>query len=213
LLDSVSKNKPSASDASLANTRPRVVFLTDIPTPNVIGVMRELSLKVDLLCLFCAATATRGMNWDFGGKLGFRHLVVGGARIKRNVDVTDYYISPRIFWRLVRARPDVIISGGYSIPSLYAYSYCKLTGAKLIILSDGTSASEKKLDRLQHVARKVLVPRVSALLPRAGRPPIASRSSVLKNAAFFWHRIRQIWRRYSRSALAGIGPRVGSFGS
>jgi glycosyltransferase involved in cell wall biosynthesis len=177
LLDSVSKNKPSASDAFLTNTQSRVVFITDIPTPNDIGVMRELSLKVDLLCLFCAATASRGMNWDFRGKLGFRHLVVGGARIKRNADVTDYYISPRIFWRLVRARPDVIISRGYSIPSFYAYSYCKLTGAKLLILMDGTSAYEKKLGWLQHVARKVLVPRVSGFI--ANSRPAADRFEEL----------------------------------
>jgi glycosyltransferase involved in cell wall biosynthesis len=143
------------------------VFLTDIPTPYVIEVMHELSSKVDLFCLFCAAEAGRGMNWNFDKKLGFRHLVIGGLRIKRHADVTDYYVSPRIFWRLLRAGPDVIISGGYSIPSFYACLYCKLTGAKLIIYSDGTSAYEKKLGWLQHAARKVLVPRVSGFIAKS----------------------------------------------
>jgi hypothetical protein len=96
------------------------VFLTDIPTPYIIEIMRELSLRVDLVCLFCAGSASRGMNWNFERKLGFRHFVIGGARIKRHADGTDYYISPRIFWRLLRARPDAIISGGFSIPRFYA---------------------------------------------------------------------------------------------
>jgi glycosyltransferase involved in cell wall biosynthesis len=153
------------------------VFLTDIPTPYIIEIMRELSLRVDLLCLFCAGSASRGMNWNFERKLGFRHFVIGGARIKRQAGGTDYYISPRIFWRLSRARPDAIISGGFSIPSFYAYLYCKLTGAKLIIYSDGTSAFEKKLGRLQWAARKVLVPRVAAFIAKS--KPAADRFEEL----------------------------------
>jgi len=127
--------------------------------------------------MFCAARAGRGMNWNFESKLGFPHLVIGGARIKRHADTTDYYISPRIFWRLLRARPDAIISGGFSIPSVYAYLYCKLTGAKLLIYSDGTSAYEKKLGWLQHAARKVLVPRVSGFIAKS--KPAAERFEEL----------------------------------
>ncbi len=167
MLDSVSSSKPSASDPILANERPRVVFLTDIPTPYIAEIMRALSLNVDLLCMFCAARAGRGMNWNFESKLGFPHIIIGGMRIKRNADTTDYYISPRILWRLLRARPDTIISGGFSIPSVYAYLYCKLTGARLIIYSDGTSAYEKKFGWLQQVARKVLVPRVSGFIAQS----------------------------------------------
>jgi Glycosyl transferases group 1 len=171
-----------ASVPAFFSWRPRVVFLTDIPTPYIIEIMRELSLKVNLLCLFCAA---RGMNWDFEKKLGFRHFVIGGARIKRHADTTDYYISPRIFWRLLRAQPDAIISGGFSMPTLYAHLCCKLTGAKLIIYSDGTSAYEKKLGRLQHVARKVLVPRAAGFIAKS--KPAADRFEELgaKGRIFF----------------------------
>ena len=156
---------------------PRVVFLTDIPTPYIIEIMRELSLRVDLLCLFCAGSASRGMNWNFENKLGFRHFMIGGARIKRSADTTDYYISPRIFWRLLRARPDAIISGGFSIPSFYAYLYCKLTGAKLIIYSDGTSVYEKGLGRLQRIARTILMPRASGFIAKS--KPAADRFEEL----------------------------------
>jgi glycosyltransferase involved in cell wall biosynthesis len=177
LLSSRSEDAALPSCQALAGSWPRVVFLTDIPTPYIIEIMRELSLRVDLLCLFCAGRASRGMNWNFDGKLGFRHFMIGGARIRRAADSTDYYISPRIFWRLLRARPDAIISGGFSIPSFYAHLYCKLTGAKLIIYSDGTSASERKLGRLQRAARKVLVPRVSAFIAKS--EPAADRFEEL----------------------------------
>jgi glycosyltransferase involved in cell wall biosynthesis len=153
------------------------VFLTDIPTPYIIEVMRELSSRVDLVCLFCAETASRGMNWDFGNRLCFDHFVIGGATIKRQADSTDYHISPRIFWRLLHSRPDAIISGGFSIPTLYAYLYCKLSGAKLIIYSDGTSVSESKLGWLQRVARTFLVARVSGFIAKSA--PAADRFEEL----------------------------------
>jgi len=139
--------------------------------------MRALALKVDLFCLFCAESAGRGMGWNFEKKLGFPYRVIGGARIRRSADTTDYYISPRIIWRLLRARPDVIISGGYSIPSFYACLYCKLSGAKLIIFSDGTPDYERKLGRLQQIARKVLVPRASGFIAKS--KPAADRFEEL----------------------------------
>lgn len=177
MLNFRSENAASPCHQAFASRRPRVVFLTDIPTPYIIEIMRELSLRVDLLCLFCAERASRGMDWNFDSKLGFRHLVIGGARIKRHADTTDYYVSPRIIWRLLRARPDAIISGGFSIPSFYAYLSAKLTGAKLIIYSDGTPAFEKGLGWPQRVARRVLVPRVPAFIAKS--KPAADRFEEL----------------------------------
>jgi len=177
LLKSSSEKVLSPCSPALASSRLRVVVLTDIPTPYFNEVMRALSLKVDLFCLFCAESAGRGMGWSFDSKLGFSYRVIGGARIRRSADTTDYYISPRIIWRLLRARPDVIISGGYSIPSFYACLCCKLTGAKLIIFSDGTPAYERKLGRLQHMARKILVPRASGFIAKS--KPAADRFEEL----------------------------------
>lgn len=175
--NSSSQEVLSSCAPPLTISRPRVVVLTDIPTPYFNEVMRALALKVDLFCLFCAESAGRGMGWNFEKKLGFPYRVIGGARIRRSADTTDYYISPRIIWRLLRARPDVIISGGYSIPSFYACLYCKLSGAKLIIFSDGTPAYERKLGRLQQIARKLLVPRASGFIAKS--KPAADRFEEL----------------------------------
>jgi hypothetical protein len=80
LLNFRSERAASPSCLTPARQHLRVVSLTDIPTPHIIEIMRELSLRVDLLCLLCAGKARRGMNWNFEGKLGFRHFVIGGAR-------------------------------------------------------------------------------------------------------------------------------------
>jgi glycosyltransferase involved in cell wall biosynthesis len=57
---------------------------------------------------------------------------------------------------LWKARPDVVISGGFSFPSLYAAAYCHACGARLLVQSDGTSRSEATLGREQRLTRRAL---------------------------------------------------------
>jgi glycosyltransferase involved in cell wall biosynthesis len=146
------------SPAAVPETLPRYVFLTDIVTPYMAAVQAALAELVDLTVVFCSQTGTRGAAWEFADGLPFRHEVVEGLTIRRrSTDATDYYLSPRIFGALWRRRPEVVVCAGYSVPTLYAAQYCKLTGAGLVIHSDGTSFSERSLNPLQQVARRVLL--------------------------------------------------------
>jgi glycosyltransferase involved in cell wall biosynthesis len=137
---------------------PRVVFVTDIVTPYMVAVLEELGKRVDLAAMFCAQTGSRGGEWAFDGSFGFRYRVLRGPAIaRRSRDAADLYPSPRILASLNRERPDAVISGAFSFPSLFAALYGRLSGASLVIHSDGTSHSERNLDRMQRLARKVLV--------------------------------------------------------
>ena len=139
--------------------RPRVAFVTDIPTPYMTAVMASLAERVDLVAIFCSAQGTRGLDWDLGA-LPFRHEVVGGLKRRRPVHTggTDLHLSPRVLFELVRHRPDAVISGAFSIPTTYAALYCAARNVPLIIHSDGTEQSEEPMTRLQRASRKVLVP-------------------------------------------------------
>jgi glycosyltransferase involved in cell wall biosynthesis len=157
-----------SSSENVVGLRTRVAFLTDIPSPYINEVLRALALKVDLTCLFCSDTSTRGMPWQFGQQLGFRYTVVGGVVVRRrDADGIDYYVSPRIFWHLIRVRPSVIISGMFSFPTLYGWLYARLFGAKLFIFSDGTARSERNLSWLQRVARRFLLPRAAGCIAQS----------------------------------------------
>ena len=46
-----------------ADGRPRVAFVTDIPTPYMLEVLEALAEIVDLTVLFCAHTGSRAMPW------------------------------------------------------------------------------------------------------------------------------------------------------
>lgn len=135
--------------------RVRIAFVTDIVTPYMVAVLAALSRVCDLVVIFCSQTGTRGMQWEV--ELPFEHEVIDGLTIRRrHADATDYYLSPRLASALYRARPDAIISGGFSIPSIYAAGYARLRRIPLLIHSDGTPRSEAALGWTNHLSRQLL---------------------------------------------------------
>lgn len=148
---------------------PRVVFLTDIITPYFLPTFEELSARLDLVVVFCAATGSRGMEWSINrAELAFDHCVVAGVVVGRgNPDGTDYYVDPRILAKVMKLSPDVIISGGFSVPTAYAALHGAARRSRLVIYSDGTSVSEAKLSVAQRLVRHILVPRASAAVAKS----------------------------------------------
>ncbi|MGH2874007.1 MAG: glycosyltransferase [Solirubrobacteraceae bacterium] len=133
------------------------MFVTDILTPYTIAVMGELAELVDLGVIFAAHTSARSAGWTFG-ELPFAHRVVGGASLRRSdPDVSDYYLDPRVLTTLLRWRPAVVVSAGWSIPTWYAALYCRIAAATLIIHSDGTSFTERRASAVQRLSRRALV--------------------------------------------------------
>lgn len=161
---------PAVFDAATLErlSRTRVAFITDIPTPYVVALLRALTRHIDLSVVFSAENSTRGMPWRFSTDFGFRHSVVGGATIRRaDAEGIDYYFDPRLLAHLYRIRPDVIISAGFSFPTFYSKIYAQITGAKLLIYSDGTSVAEQNYGRLRRFARDYLVPRASGVIAKS----------------------------------------------
>lgn len=135
----------------------RIAFLTDIITPYMVAVLDELAQRSVLTAVFCSRTGTRGLSWQLETKLPFRNEVIEGLTFRRrHQDATDYYFSPRIVAALHRARPQGLISGGFSVPSFYAAIYGRVRGIPLLVHSDGTSRSEARLGAEQRLGRRVI---------------------------------------------------------
>ena len=142
---------------------PRVTYLTDIVTPYTVAVLGELATRVDLTAVFCARTGSRGADWAFPAAFPFRHRVLDGPTIRRRSgEASDLYPDPRLFTTLIRGRPAAVISSAFSFPTAAGAGYGRVTGAPLIIHSDGTSHSERNLSRVQRLARRVLMREAAA---------------------------------------------------
>jgi glycosyltransferase involved in cell wall biosynthesis len=171
--------------------------VTDIITPYTVAVMGELAQIADLGVIFASASSSRGAGWTFG-ELPFAHVVLGAGALRRaDPDRSDYYLDPRILLTLMRWRPRAVICAGWSFPTWYAALYCRLSGAALIVHSDGTSRTERALSRPQRLSRRLLVRRCQAFAANSqaarrrflelGAPPARVRSAPHStNLAPFW---------------------------
>ena len=135
----------------------RIAFVTDIFTPYMLAALAALGQRSDLTAVFCSRTGSRGMPWSAGAEIPFRHEVIDGLTIPHpSHDGTDYYLSPAVLGAVRRARPHALISGGFSVPTLYVAAYSRVMRIPLLIQSDGTSRSEAGLRLEQRIARQVL---------------------------------------------------------
>jgi glycosyltransferase involved in cell wall biosynthesis len=122
----------------------------------MVAVFEALAARAELTVIFCSVSGTRAMPWSTD-QMNFEHRVVGGRAIRRATpDATDIYPSPRVVRALAETRCEVIISGGFSFPSLYAAGYRRLAGRRLLIHSDGTARSEAAIGRGQRLTRALL---------------------------------------------------------
>jgi glycosyltransferase involved in cell wall biosynthesis len=142
---------------------PQVVFITDIVTPYMVAVLEALAKRVHLTAVFCARAGSRGAGWAFDEPFPFRFRLLDGPAVRlRGRDAADIYPNPKILRVLIAERPAAVISGAFSLPTILAAAYARLTGARLIIHSDGTAYSERGLGWGQLLARHALLREATA---------------------------------------------------
>jgi glycosyltransferase involved in cell wall biosynthesis len=134
--------------------RTRAALITNIVAPYRIPTLRELSRSVDLTVLFSADREANRL-WAIPEKLPFPHEVLGGPQL--HVQRRHLYLNPLLLARLLRLRPDVVLVGGFSIPTLWAMVYCRLTHSGLVIISEGTRSSEGNGNVAERVSRRAVV--------------------------------------------------------
>lgn len=151
----------------------RLTFVTDIITPYTAVVFEELAKLAALRVIYCSETASRGMPWDIRSRLSFQHEVIGGLTMESHVGGVDYHMSPRILAAIARSRPEVIVTAGYSFPTMYATLYSEAARCSVVIFSEGTARSERRLGRPQGISRAVLLRRARCCV--ANSEPAAQR--------------------------------------
>ena len=164
---------------------PKVTVITNIIAPYRLATFAELAQAVELSVLFCDQGGGAGLDWRLSvDDYPFDAEILGGVswhgRQHASLDnaAPVYYLSPNVLRALRRRNPDVIITGGYSMPSLYASLYCRLKQKRLILFSDGTPRSERHISAAQQLARAWLIRGSDAALAGAVRLSNASKLSA-----------------------------------
>src|SRR6478672_11958976 len=101
---------------------------------------RSSTRRVELRVFYSAATEPN-RRWSVDRDLAFGHEIVAGPSL--GVRGRVIYVTPRLLSRLLAFRPSVVVAGGFSLPTIYAFAFCLATGAKLIIMNEGTRHTER----------------------------------------------------------------------
>jgi len=148
---------------------PKVAIITNIIAPYRVPLFNALSSELDgnLKVFFCARTHS-DREWSTPEDIRFEYEVLSGMALRRRgqgyYETRHLYIVPMLFPKLVRTRPQAVISAEFSLPSLIAFAYCKLFGAKFISWSENTLLQERYASRIQRWVRGFLIRRSSACI-------------------------------------------------
>ncbi len=126
----------------------RLVVITNILAPYRIPLFEALRSQVDDFTVLLMAKTEENRQWTID-QVNFKteslpglHCLPGGAEV-------SVHINYGVIRRLIHLRPDVVLSGGFSLANIAAYTYCKLFGAAYVgwgelTLKDGAEHSGVK---------------------------------------------------------------------
>jgi len=153
--------EPTAMTAPIKKRR--LALLTNMIAPYRLPLFSFLGDKFDLLVLHGGTEATRDSWGNFENKLSNAKVVrARGWQIPFNQKLDGrvfnerlFHITPGFIWHLLRFRPDAIISNEMGFRSAVALAYGTLFRKPVWIWWEGTKHSERNIDSLRKVLRKL----------------------------------------------------------
>src|SRR5439155_18485117 len=130
-------------------TRPNVVVLTNIPVHYRVPVFNALSRmsSIDFRVLYCAMSEN-DRDWDPPRDMAYQWKVVDAQPLY--LGNRPVYASPKIFQEIARAKPNVLLTGGFSVPTGYCIAYRQFARQKvgLVFFGEATRHSERSASTL-----------------------------------------------------------------
>lgn len=127
-------------------SKPSVVFLTNIYTPYKEPLLARLAELVNLTVYYCAHIE-HNRRWEVRISGAYRYVIMPG--IVANIRGMILHFNPSVIWRLLRDRPDVAIIGGYSSPTSWmAALTCRFLRIPSLLWSGSTHLEKDRSGRL-----------------------------------------------------------------
>ncbi len=141
-----------------------VAYVTNIAPPYRIPLFKKLqeSGGNDFHFIFC--TRREGnRNWDVTTN-DIDAIFLSEQNIKTKDGYNYIHNNTNILTVLWRINPDVVIITGLNPTMLYAFLYCTVSHKKLIYMTDGNIESEKDLDFVHRLIRKLVFRECAAFI-------------------------------------------------
>ncbi len=148
-------NKTSHQIAGQHNGKMKLVFISDIATPQQVKFCYALQSHMEAYFWFYEhPDRTRGAWWRV--EMGSHCKVLDRVWFAKPGPLEHRYIAPDLQKELIRVDPDIVMIGGFSRPSNYlAYRWAKNHGKKIIVFTERSRNAQGEL-RKQSLSWKLL---------------------------------------------------------
>ena len=145
----------------------RCVVVSNIPTPYRDPVFERLPQQ-RFTVVYCAR-AEANRQWQLPAPR-YAHRFLKPRVHARNDGFSFVHNNPDLWRVLSELRPSVVVTSGYNPTHLYAFAWALTHGARHVVMSDGTAASEASLTWKHRLARRTILARSQACIAasRAG---------------------------------------------
>lgn len=136
----------------MINSRIRVLYITNIPSPYRVDFFEKLGRECDLTVIFERASATdRDESWKNFSNDSFKTIILNGKECKE-----DNAFSFKVLKYLKRKQYDIIVIGGYSTPTaMLAILYMNIRKIRFVLNADGGFV--KKENKIRFFLKKYLI--------------------------------------------------------
>jgi len=122
-----------------------------VPLFNYIAAQPDIALRVFL----CAETESN-RHWEWPEDIHFDYEI-GSTLTWKVTSAKTIYFNPGLTRSLQKFSPDVVVVGGMGLIGLAAWAGAKLSGADLVLWSEGTIFTEKHRSKWLLLIRRFLV--------------------------------------------------------
>lgn len=144
----------------------KVLLVTNIPAPYRVDLFYYLQTHVkqyEFYVMYCAKEAdNRCWNVDNTKLLNTTFTKTKVISIKKKYDTKHIYIPKGIGKDLSDINPDVVVGWEYNPIAVKCLIWCKCHGKKYISLTDGTLYSERNINLIQRITRKMIIGKCDA---------------------------------------------------
>lgn len=144
----------------------KVLLVTNIPSPYRVDFFYYLQTHIkqyEFYVMYCARGAdNRCWNVDNTKLLNSIFVKSKVIAIRRKYDTKHIYIPKGIGKELSGINPDIVIGWEYNPTAVRCLFWCKRHGKKYISLTDGTLYSERNINLVQRITRKIIIGKCDA---------------------------------------------------
>ncbi|WP_143315767.1 glycosyltransferase family 4 protein [Clostridium sp. HBUAS56017] len=145
----------------------KICIVTNIPSPYRVDFFNFLADNTDYeITIIYSSKNEDNRSWEIDKSLIKNSVFLKSKtiKLKKKMDNKYIHIPVGIIGRLKEIKPDVVIGCEYNPTILLAFIWCKIRKLKYISWSDGTLNSEKDINKVQFLLRKLICRNADSLV-------------------------------------------------